>query len=287
VSGSVTDYERVEAALVFLETHAREQPGLEQVAAAVGLSPHHFHRLFRRWAGITPKRFLQLLTLESARLRLDESRSVLHAAFEAGLSGPGRLHDLFVAVDGVTPGEYRRGGEGLTVDYGFAPTPFGLALVGRTTRGVCHLSFLDGVGPGGGRGGRGQADGAALAEAILAGEWPAARLRRQDEVAAGMVAAIFAGEQPPLHVRGTNFQARVWQALLGIPEGRVSSYEEVARAVGRPSATRAVAGAIARNRVAWLIPCHRVIRKMGEAGGYRWGSRRKRVMLAWEAARVS
>jgi AraC family transcriptional regulator, regulatory protein of adaptative response / methylated-DNA-[protein]-cysteine methyltransferase len=271
--GRVTDYERVAAAIRYIEDRRGAQPSLEEVAAAVGLSPRHLHRLFRRWAGITPKRFLQLLTLEAAKRRLDASRSVLDAAWGAGLSGPGRLHDLFVAVDAVTPGEYRRRGAGVGIDFGVAPTPFGAALLGRTARGVCHLSFLDDPLPG------------EDPVATIAEEWPAAELRRDEGVAAALATAIFGGERPPLHVSGTNFQVQVWQALLAIPEGRVVSYQELAAGVGRPRATRAVASAVARNRVAWLIPCHRVIRKMGETGGYRWGRHRKRAMLAWEAAR--
>jgi AraC family transcriptional regulator, regulatory protein of adaptative response / methylated-DNA-[protein]-cysteine methyltransferase len=272
------DYARVAAAIAFIAERAPAQPVLDQVAAAVGLSPHHFHRLFRRWAGLTPKRFLQLLTLEEAKRRLDASRSVLDAAYGAGLSGPGRLHDLFVGLEGVTPGEYRRGGDGVEISFGLADSPFGEALVGRTERGVCHLSFLDPAG---------DLDRPAPDRALdaLRAEWPAARLRRDDGVAGAVVAAIFAGDRPPLHVQGTNFQARVWDALLRIPEGGVTCYEDVARSLGRPGATRAVAGAVARNRVAWLIPCHRVIRKVGETGGYRWGRDRKRAMLAWEAAR--
>jgi len=271
------DYDRVARAIGYIEAHAREQPTLDTVAAAVGLSPHHFHRLFRRWAGITPKRFLQLLTVEEARRRLDESRSVLHTAYDVGLSGPGRLHDLFVALDGVTPGEYRNGGRDLVIRYGVANSPFGAAVVGRTDRGVCHLSFHDAP-----RGFSGPSRDTALGD-----EWPGARFRRDDAVAAAVVAAVFDGDRLPLHVPGTNFQAHVWEALLRIPEGGVTCYQDLATAVGRPGATRAVASAVARNRVAWLIPCHRVIRKTGEAGGYRWGTGRKRAMLAWEAAHAS
>lgn len=271
----MTDYDTVAAAIRYLDDHRAEQPSLEDVAGAVGLSPRHLHRLFRRWAGVTPKRFLQLLTLEEAKRRLAESRSVLHAAYLSGLSGPGRLHDLFVAVDGLTPGEYRNGGAGVEIRYGLADSPFGPALVGRTPRGVCHLSFVDAPRA---------LDGGTLV-AGLAAEWPESRLQRDDGAAAAVVSAIFAGDRPPLHVAGTNFQVRVWEALLGIPEGRVTSYQELARTLSRPEAVRAVAGAVARNRVAWLIPCHRVIRSVGQAGGYRWGGARKRAMLAWEAAR--
>lgn len=271
----MTDYDRIAAAIRYIEEHTLAQPGLDEVAEAVGISPHHFHRLFRRWAGITPKRFLQLLTLEHAKRRLDESRTVLDATFRSGLSGPGRMHDLFVTIEGVTPAEYRDGGTGLDIRHGLAETPFGPALLARTERGLCHLSFLDAA--------REDADAAI---AGLAAEWSAARLRRDDDDAARLADRIFAGDEQPLDVRGTNFQARVWQALIRIPEGSVASYEDVARGIGRPEAVRAVAGAIARNHVAWLIPCHRVIRKVGETGGYRWGATRKRAMLAWEAART-
>ena len=272
-SQSAADYRRVAAAIEYIDARARSQPSLDEVAGAVGLSPHHFHRLFRRWAGTTPKRFLQLLTLEAAKERLDASRSVLETAYDVGLSGPGRLHDLFVTLDGVTPGEFADGATGVPVTYGAAPTPFGTAVIARTPRGVCHLSFIDGA--------SGEPAPAALTTA-----WPGARIERDDAVAASLADAIFGGDRPPLHVRGTNFQMRVWQALLGIPEGHVAAYGDVAAGIGRPAATRAVAGAIARNRVAWLIPCHRVIRKVGEAGGYRWGVSRKRAMLAWESART-
>ena len=271
-SQDAEDYRRIAEAIGFIDGHVKEQPSLDDVADAVGLSPHHFHRLFRRWAGTTPKRFLQLLTLEDAKRRLAESRSVLRASYDVGLSGPSRLHDLFVTLEGVTPGEYANGGAGVRVTWGAAPTPFGTALIGSTERGVCHLSFVDEAEP----------DGASIAE-----EWPGARLERDDAAARTVADAIFAGDRPPLHVRGTNFQLQVWQALLRIPRGHVAAYSDVAAGLGRPRAVRAVAGAVARNRVAWLIPCHRVIRKVGAAGGYRWGTERKRAMLAWESARAS
>lgn len=266
------DYRRVAAAIAYIDDHVADQPSLEDVAEAVGLSPYHFHRLFRRWAGTTPKRFLQVLTLADAKQRLKASRSVLHASYDVGLSGPGRLHDLFTTLEGVTPGEYSTGGEGMTVTHGAATTPFGTAHIGRTERGVCHLAFLDG--------------GPAEAVAQLTERWPEARLTRDDAVARDLVEAIFAGDRPPLHVRGTNFQVRVWEALLRIPTGHVATYGDVAEELGRPRAVRAVAGAIARNRIAYLIPCHRVIRKVGGTGGYRWGTDRKRAMLAWESART-
>lgn len=270
VERSGRDYDRIEAAIRFIEAHAREQPELAEIAGAVGLSEHHFHRLFRQWAGITPKRFLQLLTLEHAKRTLDESATVLEASFRAGLSGPSRLHDLFVTLEGVTPGEHRAGGLGIEIRWGLADTPFGAAFVAATARGVCHLSFLP--------------DGAEPPLSELRRRWPAARLERSDGDAREVIDRVFASEAVPLHVRGTNFQVQVWQALLGIPAGAVACYQDVARGIDRPEAVRAVAGAIAANRIAWLIPCHRVIRKVGAAGGYRWGATRKRAMLAWEAA---
>lgn len=282
------DYARVARAIRYIEAHAREQPDLDAVAAAAGLSPHHFHRLFRRWAGITPKRFLQLLTLEHAKRRLDESRSVLDATFRTGLSGPGRLHDLFVTMEGVTPGEYRTRGAGLSIRHGLAGTPFGTALLAWTDRGICSLVFTDDPGTATATAVEAAAEGAdASARAVdaLREDWPDARLHADDDEAADLAARIFAGERLPLHVQGTNFQVRVWEALVSIPTGTVAAYEDVARGIDRPDAVRAVAGAIARNRIGWLIPCHRVIRKVGEVGGYRWGGERKRAMLAWEAGK--
>lgn len=274
-TGAVDDYERVAAAIRFIDEHALDQPSLTQMAGATGLSEHHFHRLFRRWAGITPKRFLQALTLEHAKRRLAESRSVLEATYQTGLSGPGRLHDLFVTLEGVTPGEYGAGGAGVEIRWGVGPSPFGEALVARTARGICHLSFPGGEGE----------DGTGVGMEELTREWPGATLLRDDDGAAELLARIFDGDRAPLHLRGTNFQVRVWEALLRVPSGTVTAYEDVARSIGRPDAVRAVAGAVARNRIAWLIPCHRVIRKVGETGGYRWGVTRKRAMLAWETAR--
>jgi AraC family transcriptional regulator of adaptative response/methylated-DNA-[protein]-cysteine methyltransferase len=272
--GSARDYARIEAAIRYIDDHAAEQPTLAEMAAAVRLSEHHFHRLFREWAGITPKRFLQLLTLEHARRRLEESRSVLEASFRTGLSGPSRLHDLFVTLEGVTPGEHRAGGAGVTVRWGVAPTPFGQAVVAATDRGVCHLSFVE-------------EDGTEAGPPTeVVSRWPDARLVRDDQAAGDLAGRIFEGGDVSLDVRGTNFQVQVWQALLRIPAGAVASYGDVAAAVGRPEAVRAVAGAVAANRVGWLIPCHRVIRKVGEAGGYRWGTVRKRAMLAREAGRA-
>jgi AraC family transcriptional regulator of adaptative response/methylated-DNA-[protein]-cysteine methyltransferase len=275
---SVTDYERIERAIRFLDENYHNQPDLKSLARGAGLSEFHFQRLFRRWAGISPKRFLQYLTAGHAARLLRASRSNLETAHEAGLSGGGRLHDLFINLHAVTPGELKRAGAGLTIQYGFHPSPFGECLIGVTTRGVCHLGFLL---PADRR--------AALTE--LVAEWPRARLEEGPRVTAPLARRLFtraSGHAPgiDLHVRGTNFQIKVWEALLRIPPGGVVSYEELAQHIHAPRAVRAVANAVAHNPVAFLIPCHRVIRKSGGLGGYRWGEIRKKTLLAWEAARA-
>ena len=269
------DYARVEKAIRYLDENFRRQPELAEVAAAVGLSEYHFQRLFRRWAGVTPKRFLQFLTAEYARGLLQESSTVLEAAYEAGLSGPGRLHDLLVNVDGVTPGEARRLGAGVVIRYGVHPSPFGECLVAATDRGVCAITFLDD---------RGEA--AALAG--VSARWPNADLRRDPGATAPLAERIFAAgdrDPVPLHLDGTNFQIRVWEALLRVPGGSLVTYEQIATSLGSPTAVRAVGTAVGRNPIAYAIPCHRVIRKTGAFGEYRWGPARKRAILGWEAAR--
>ncbi len=276
--GYNADYARIERAIRYLEENYRQQPSLKALARGAGLSEFHFQRLFRRWAGISPKRFLQYLTAGHAARLLRASRTNLEAAYDAGLSGGGRLHDLLVQLHGVTPGEFKNAGAGLTIQYGFHSSPFGECLIAVTARGVCHLGFV----PDAGR-------RAALAE--LAGEWPRARLTEAARATAPVARRLFArhhGKAPaiPLHVRGTNFQIKVWEALLRIPPGAVVSYEEIARRLRAPRATRAVASAVARNPVGFLIPCHRVIRKNGALGGYHWGETRKQALLAWEAARA-
>ncbi|MBI3778220.1 MAG: methylated-DNA--[protein]-cysteine S-methyltransferase [Gammaproteobacteria bacterium] len=277
-SQRATDYERIERAIRYLEENYRQQPDLKELARDAGLSEFHFQRLFRRWAGISPKRFLQYLTAGHAVRMLRESRSNLEAAHDAGLSGGGRLHDLLVNFHAVTPGELKRAGAGLTIQYGFHPSPFGECLIGVTTRGVCHLGFVP---P--------ESRRAALAE--LTTEWPRARFEEASRMTAPIAHRLFTrgnGQAPgiDLHVPGTNFQIKVWAALLRIPPGNVASYEDIARRIRAPRAVRAVANAVAHNPVAWLIPCHRVIRKSGALGGYRWGETRKQALLAWEAART-
>lgn len=277
------DYRRIAAAIRYLDEHWHERPGLAAMARAAHLSQWHFNRLFRRWAGVTPKQYLQWLALDAAKLALkDPDGSVLAAAYAAGCSGPGRLHDLFVTLEAMTPGEYRAGGAGVTVRYGFADSPFGTIVVARTERGICHMAFVDA--------------GTTSATAALAAEWPRAWLERDDEVAREVVAQAWpaatsdrrgAPRAAPLTlaVRGTNFQLQVWRALLAAGERGATSYGALAREIGAPRASRAVGGAVGDNPVAWLIPCHRVLRAGGGLGGYRWDPERKRTMLAWEYAR--
>lgn len=271
------DYRRVEKAIAYLEDHVSRQPSLEDVAAAVHLSPFHFQRLFSRWTGISPKRFLQYLTAEYARALLAESSSVLDAAYGTGLSGPGRLHDLMVVSEAVTPGDVRRRGAGLDIVYGFHASPFGRCLIAATARGLCHLSFVWKTSP----------------DAMVAGlkrRWPNARVVADDRRTGLLRDRVFrfddAAVQAPLHlyVSGTNFQIQVWQALLKIPLGAAVTYEDVARHIGMPRSARAVGNAVGSNPIPFLIPCHRVIRKTGIFGNYGEGPLRKKALLGWEAA---
>lgn len=276
---AAADYARVERAILFLAQQHERQPSLAELAAHVGLSPHHLQRLFGRWAGITPKRFLQFVTKEHAKALLAASADVLTASCEAGLSGPGRLHDLFVACEALTPGEFKRQGEGLAVAYGFHPSPFGECLLAVTRRGICGLAFVD-------EGGRSRA------LETLAARLPRADLHEDVAETRPYVERAFAplaAGRGPLHLllKGTNFQLKVWEALLRIPPGRVASYRDIAVAVGAPGAARAVGQAVGANPVAYLIPCHRVIRSAGDLGGYHWGLARKQAMLGWEAAQAA
>jgi AraC family transcriptional regulator of adaptative response/methylated-DNA-[protein]-cysteine methyltransferase len=270
------DYERIEQALRYLEENFRNQPDLEALAAEIGLSAYHFHRLFSRWVGTTPKRFLQFVTVEYAKERLLETESVLEAAWDAGLSGGGRLHDLMVTVEAVTPGEYKRHGADLTIRYGLHPSPFGECLLGVTDRGLCSLEFL-----------ADRNDEEALAE--LARRWPGAELTPEPHATQPYLDKLFPepGAEPrgpfTLHIKGTNFQLQVWQALLRIPAGTLTTYGAIARYLDKPGASRAVGQAVGWNPISYLIPCHRVISSTTGLGGYRWGLPRKRAILAWEA----
>jgi AraC family transcriptional regulator of adaptative response/methylated-DNA-[protein]-cysteine methyltransferase len=270
-----SDYARIEKAIRYLDAHRAEQPALAAVARHVGLSSAHFQRMFTRWAGISPKRFLQHRTAEIVKRLLRERRSVLDASYEAGLSGSSRLHDLIVNAEAVSPGEFQRAGEGLVVKFGFHPSPFGECLIAVTPRGICHLAFVNPV-----------SRHAALER--LRHDWPRAELRADQGATREVVAKAFPvggrAKLPPLslHIKGTNFQLKVWEALLDIPDGGVTTYGDIAGSLHLPGASRAVGTAVGSNPVSWLIPCHRVIRSTGELGGYAWGIERKKVMLRTE-----
>ncbi len=271
-----TDYARVERAIHFLESSAQRQPSLRDVAASVDLSEFHFQRMFTRWAGISPKRFLQFQTARHARQLLTASRSVLDVAYETGLSGGGRLHDLIVAVEAMTPGQVKAGGAGVRIATGVHETPFGACFIAATDRGICRMSFASEM-----------TLQAELAD--LERDWPRATIVADAHRTGQLAECIFgrAGKATASELRvvlrGTPFQIKVWEALLRIPEGAVASYDGIAEAIGHPTASRAVGTAVGRNAIAYLIPCHRVIRKSGVFGDYRWGSARKRAILAWES----
>lgn len=280
-------HEKIARAIEYAAAHWDERPGLDTLARVAGTSRHHFARTFRQWAGISPVRFVQCLALDRGKKALASGKSVLDATWEAGLSSPGRLHDLFVTLEAVTPGEFKAAGRGLTVRYGFHETPFGRVLAGATSRGICWLSFC------GGKGGTHDLD-------EMRREWPEAgfvpdapataaaieRIFSPGRAAGGGVRSGGAGGPLHLHVRGTNFQVKVWSALLRLPPGGTTTYGDLARAIGRTGAARAVGTAVGANPISVLIPCHRVLRESGALGGYRWGIERKRALLAWESARA-
>ncbi|MBE9609323.1 methylated-DNA--[protein]-cysteine S-methyltransferase [Chitinilyticum piscinae] len=271
-------YALVARSIRYLREHVREQPSLDELAAAVHLSPAHFQRVFSEWAGLSPKRFLQYLTAREARTALLAGRSVLDAALESGLSGTSRLHELLVTTEAMTPAEVRAGGAGVALYYGSAATPFGAALLGWTARGLCHLGFAQ------------EGDGVSPEAERLRQAWPRAALHADQAGAATLAARIFAAQPAdrPLHLllRGSNFQLRVWQALLATRPGERLSYRDLALRAGAARAQRAVGSALAANRLGWLIPCHRVIREDGEVGQFRWGCERKLAMQGWEAGLI-
>jgi len=273
-------YQLIEQAIQYIEANVQRQPELEEIASAIGLSEYHFQRLFTHWTGISPKRFMQFLTKEHAKELLDKSENLLETTHQVGLSSLGRLHDLFVTTEAVTPGEYKTGGTGLTIRYGIHPSPFGKCLIAATERGICHLGFVQ------------TSEGNAIDN--LVSVWKAAKMIEDYKATAPLVTRIFSGLDPQntppdqpqqplkLHLRGTNFQIKVWEALLTIPTGAVTTYEHIAAQIGNPNALRAVGTAVGHNPIAYLIPCHRVIRKSGEFGNYFYGSARKKVILARE-----
>lgn len=276
----MNDFDRIARMIRYLDEHQSRQPSLGQLAAHLGLSQFHFHRLFSRWAGITPKGFLQCLTLAHAKQVLRGGSSVLDAALDAGLSGPGRLHDLCVNFEAASPGEIKSGGAGWTIQAGFADSPFGTCLIAQSDRGICHLSFV-------------QSRNRRWEAPAIQKDWPHARIEWGDE-ASKTAAWIFKeptnyDRRTPLRVfvRGTKFQVRVWRALLQIPRGSLASYGRIADAVGDRAAARAVGAAVGQNRLAYLVPCHRVICETGVLGEYRWGAARKKAIVAWEGASIA
>ncbi|MBI3153340.1 MAG: methylated-DNA--[protein]-cysteine S-methyltransferase [Chloroflexi bacterium] len=265
-------YKLIEQAIQYIEANVQRQPELEEIASAIGLSEYHFQRLFTNWTGISPKRFMQFLTKEHAKKLLSQSENLLETTHKIGLSSLGRLHDLFVTTEAVTPGEYKTGGAGLAIRYGIHPSPFGKCLIATTERGICNLSFVN------------VSEGKAIDN--LVADWQQAEMIEDYKSTAPLVTRIFSDleiDTPlKLHLRGTNFQIKVWEALLSIPSGAVTTYEHIAAHIGNPKAVRAVGTAVGHNPIAYLIPCHRVIRKSGDFGNYLYGSARKKVMLARE-----
>jgi AraC family transcriptional regulator, regulatory protein of adaptative response / methylated-DNA-[protein]-cysteine methyltransferase len=276
---AAADYAIVRRAIAYISEHRRAQPEIEAIAHAAGVTPDELHHLFRRWAGLTPKAFLQALTLNHARALLRDSASVLDASYEVGLSGPGRLHDLFVTHEAMSPGEWKSGGEGLVLRYGLHPSPFGTALVIATERGLAGLAFAD---PGEER--------AALAD--MQRRWPRAQLVEDVAGTAPLARRVFDPSlwrcDQPLRVVliGTDFEMRVWDTLLKVPMGRATTYSDIAARISAPKAARAVGAAVGKNPVSFVVPCHRVIGKSGDLTGYHWGLTRKRAMLGWEAGQV-
>jgi AraC family transcriptional regulator of adaptative response/methylated-DNA-[protein]-cysteine methyltransferase len=276
----IADYERVRRIIAFISERWREQPSLDDIAAHVGLSTTHVHHLFRRWCGLTPKAFLQALTLDSAKALLADAASVLDCAYEVGLSGPGRLHDLFVTHEAMSPGDYKAGGAGLLMRFGFHPSPFGEAILVASERGLAGLGFVDG-------GDR----AAALAD--MRRRWPKADYVEDDAATAPLARRIFdprtwAADRPLRVVMiGTDFEVRVWQTLLRIPLGRATTYSDIACRLGKASASRAVGAAVGKNPISFVVPCHRVLGRSGALTGYHWGLTRKQAILGWEAGQIA
>ncbi|MDO9374286.1 MAG: methylated-DNA--[protein]-cysteine S-methyltransferase [Ferruginibacter sp.] len=278
-TGTPNNYQRIAEAIHYIQANFRNQPDLDEVAKKVHLSPFHFQRMFHEWAGVTPKKFLQYLTIDHAKamLQVEDPPSLFDTAIESGLSGSGRLHDLFITIEGMTPGEYKNGGSYLVINYSFAESPFGEILVASTSKGICHMAF---------------ADDQELAFGELQRLFPNAEFRQLVDLAQQNALNIFTRDWSKLssiklHLKGTPFQLKVWETLLKIPAGRLSTYGKIAASLENPLAARAVGTAIGDNPVAFIIPCHRVIRSTGVLGDYHWGSTRKTALIGWEASRLS
>jgi AraC family transcriptional regulator of adaptative response/methylated-DNA-[protein]-cysteine methyltransferase len=273
-----TNYNRIAEAISYIQENFKSQPGLEEVAEKIHVSPFHFQRMFTEWAGVSPKKFLQYITVEHAKKMLKENHATLFdTAFETGLSGTGRLHDLFINIEGMSPGEYKNGGENLSINYSFAESPFGNILIASTTKGICHMAF---------------ADNEAKALEALKQMFPNAAYHQMVDMAQQNVLYIFTHDwsqlnKIKLHLKGTAFQLKVWETLLKVPMGQLTTYGNIARTIEQANASRAVGTAVGDNPVAFLIPCHRVIQSSGIIGQYHWGRIRKTAMIGWEAAQIS
>jgi len=273
-----TNYDRIQDAIEYITAHFKTQPGLDEVAEKIHLSPYHFQRLFTDWAGVSPKKFLQYISIEHAKNILKERKaSLFDAAYETGLSGTGRLHDLFINIEGMTPGEYKNGGEDLSINYSFAESPFGDILVASTSKGICHMAF---------------ADDETQALSALRKNFPNAHYKQVVDLIQQNALYIFTHDwkdldKIKLHLKGTAFQIKVWETLLKIPMGHLSTYGNIAEQLHTPKASQAVGSAVGSNPVAFLIPCHRVIQSTGVIGQYHWGNIRKTAMIGWEAAKIS
>ncbi|MEP7233104.1 MAG: methylated-DNA--[protein]-cysteine S-methyltransferase [Ginsengibacter sp.] len=273
-----TNYQRIEEAIAFITENFKNQPALEEVAEKIHLSPFHFQRLFTDWAGVSPKKFLQYISIQHARdILKDKQATLFDAAYDTGLSGTSRLHDMFVTIEGMTPGEFKNGGENLSINYSYAESPFGELLIASTSRGICHMAF---------------ADDEQQALQHLQHEFPKARLKQMVDLIQQNALYIFTQDwsdisEIKLHLKGTPFQVKVWEALLKIPMGQLSTYGKIADDISNPNASRAVGSAIGSNPVAFLIPCHRVIRSTGVFGDYMWGSNRKTAIIGWEGAKIN
>ena len=271
-----TNFSRIEEAIAYINSNFKSQPSLDEIASNIHLSPFHFQRLFSEWAGVSPKKFLQYVSLEHAKNILRQNKSTLSdAAFETGLSGTGRLHDLFINIEGMTPGEYKNGGENLLINYSYAESPFGNILVASTSKGICYMAF---------------ADDEMKAFKTLQNNFPNAAYKQMVDLVQQNALYIFTHDwtklnKIKLHLKGTPFQIKVWETLLKIPKGQLSTYGNIAKSIDNPKASRAVGSAIGDNPVAFLIPCHRVIQSTGNFGQYHWGNNRKTAMIGWEAAK--
>lgn len=268
------NFNRIAEAIIYIQANFKKQPSLEEIAAQVNLSPFHFQKLFTEWAGTSPKRFLQYISIEYAKKLLKENRTLFDTALETGLSGTGRLHDLFIKIEGMTPGEYKNGGENLTINYSFADSPFGNLLVASTKKGICHIAFCNDE---------------HTAIQNLKKQFPLANFIYEMDLEQQNAMLIFSRDwsqlrQIILHVKGSDFQLKVWETLLKIPMGKLATYGSIAQKIQNPKASRAVGTAIGDNPVAFLIPCHRVIQSSGALGGYHWGTDRKSAIIGWEAA---